>query len=204
MKTTQKILIVSIVLVLASPILIPVGLMMLGYHVNVSGKQLAERLVKESRPVTECRKIWFMPWRQYASSVEHHLYCIHEYASLAKDPSACELLMPSDYGWSCLGAAEKPDARICWFDFGKNATQIGGALMPDCGGREDSLAHRCCDMAKSLYVQKNTSCDIFKDSIILHDQCLELMAKRDRNSHLCTYITNEHVRSACEVQVRAL
>ena len=38
---------------------------------------------------------------------EHVGMCVREYAELTKDPSACELLMPSSYGLDCGGGGLK-------------------------------------------------------------------------------------------------
>jgi len=129
--------------------------------------------------------------------------CVRKYAELTKDPSACELLMPSNYGWSCLGAAEELNARMCWFDFGKNAKKVGENTMPECGGSPD-VADRCCSMAEALFVKRVSSCDAFVDATILHDQCLEELAQREKDIEICSSISNDNVRSGCEVAVWAL
>ena len=178
---------------------------MLGYSFadgTGDARDVAEKLVAKGRSVDDCLKIktffpTYPPRSQIISS------CIHEYASLTKDPTACELLLPSDYGWSCLGAAREPNSRICWFDFGRNATQVGEYVMPECGGRED-VKDRCCSMARSLFVEQSTSCDQFSDMDILHDQCLQELAQRERDINVCSEIVSDHVRVTCEIQVRAI
>lgn len=176
-----------------------------GFHrpyVNWGIRDLAEYLVQKNRSPEECfNLVWFDIGMQAG---EAQAECIYRYAELTKDPSACELLMPSSYGWDCLGAAEESNARMCWFDFSKERYSNSKPVMPECGGKNDSSSHRCCEMGKFLYVEKASNCDEFNDSATLHDQCLELMAKRDKNLVLCSQIEDENVRSGCEVAVRAL
>lgn len=135
--------------------------------------------------------------------------CVRELAEITHDPSVCELLMPSDYGWSCLGVAEKPNSRQCWFDFGPEPAEVGSGntyvTLPECkSDPKEMRANRCCEMARILYIENREDCAALLDSDILFDQCQELLARRERNIHACSSIRNEHVRASCEVAVRAL
>ncbi|MBP9851004.1 MAG: hypothetical protein KBC47_04910 [Candidatus Peribacteraceae bacterium] len=196
-------LVIGFILLVAIVVVgIPLLLSAFGYWVNPTATEMAEGAV-EQNDVNECRRL--ISYGLFAPPTgEKRRVCIRIFAELTKDPSACELLMPSSYGWSCLGAAEEPNARMCWFDFGQNAQKIGDAVMPECGAREDSVSVRCCQMAKFLYVEKTSNCDEFNDSVPLHDQCLELVARRDRDIDECSLIRSDHVRTACEVAVGAL
>ncbi len=165
-------------------------------------RELANYLVENDLPPRGCLDlVWF---EIGLSQGEARAECVYNYAKLTKDPSACELLMPSDYGWSCLGAAEKPNSRQCWFDFSKEPYSNSKPVMPECGGKNDSFSRRCCEMAKFLYVEKASNCDEFNESTPLHDQCLESVARRERDIHTCSQIQSDHIRIACEVAVRAL
>lgn len=60
------------------------------------------KLVNENRPAKDCYLFvtldpWFRP-----TTRELRNRCIREYAELSHDPSACALLMPSEYGLSCI------------------------------------------------------------------------------------------------------
>ncbi|OIO55580.1 hypothetical protein AUJ46_01265 [Candidatus Peregrinibacteria bacterium CG1_02_54_53] len=75
-----------------------------GWHrpyVNWMPWDLAEYLVKNQRPASEC---WDLVWFEIMapSAAEQRALCIYTYAKLTFDPSACELLMPSEYGLSCI------------------------------------------------------------------------------------------------------
>jgi len=197
--------IILIVLVIAFSFFNDMQRTLRGYHVMSTGWELGEMLAKNGSSASECLKFRSPTFDIMTPSRGEHVgMCVREYAKLTKDPSACELLMPSDYGWDCLAQAERPNARMCWFDFGKNTQKIGNAALPECGSGNEAYAPRCCAMATKLYVEQTHHCDDFTDDSVLHDQCLELLARRERTVETCADITDENVRTGCEVAVRAL
>lgn len=179
---------------------------MFGWHrpyVNWAAWDLAQYLVDHGRDPRECLdliSIQIMAPQQG----EQRALCVFEYAKIAKDSLACELLMPSNYGWNCLAAAEQIEDRLCWFDFTKSTENNSAGRMPECGGRQNSDASRCCDMARNLYVEKIDSCEPYADSEKFHDQCQELLALEKENIGLCDAIINDRIRSNCTVSVRAI
>ena len=205
MKKFIKIIIGSIFICIVYIFTAPLALWVIGYYPDGVGWKVAQEIVRNKGNVSDCKKIIHTISHPFSPTAgEQRSSCIYDYAKLTKDPSACELLMPSSYGWDCLGAAEEANARICWFDFGKNTQKIGNTILPECGGRTDSVASRCCNMAKFVYIEKGLDCDRYSDSVPLHDQCLELVARREKNIDLCTGIHNKNVLSACRVAVSSL
>jgi len=103
----------AIILTLASPVLVPLLLLLgsacmagmywiMGYYVNVPGWKMGEIAAAKGN-VEECellRKTWY--FGGFDSGDMHRSECIHTYAQLTQDPSACGLLMPSEYGLSCI------------------------------------------------------------------------------------------------------
>ncbi len=169
---------------------------------------VAKKLVDEKRDASDCFKTYQIGW-SYPPIEESRFACVREYAKLTKNPSACELLMPSDYGWDCLGAAEEPNSRQCWFDFGSSPTQVGSGdtyvTFPECAHSPKKMeGNRCCELADILYIKKQESCKPLQDHQILYDQCQELLARRELAIDMCSSIYSPHVRSSCEVSVRAL
>ena len=204
--TKGKIAVVGAVIVIA---LYP---KVFGWHrpyINWLPWELAEYLVEKNRPASEC---FDLHWFEILSptQAEQRALCVYEYAKRKKDPSACELLMPSNYGWSCLGAAEEPNQRWCWFDFGKDPAIVGrGAIsiaMPECKNNPKSMRdNKCCELAMALYINHEQHCKAFEQGPQkLHDQCLELLANRERNMNYCSSIISANVKAACEVSTRAL
>ncbi|MSR67883.1 hypothetical protein EXS65_03625 [Candidatus Peribacteria bacterium] len=95
-----RILLFGAACIVAIIILIPAGMMLMGYKVNVDSKELAEESAKKGDP-TLCANII-----NYGllgpSTGESRSHCVYTYAKIAKDPTACSLIMPSDYGLSCI------------------------------------------------------------------------------------------------------
>lgn len=205
-------------IILLSPVLLlfgylifaPLTLYILGYYPDAIGDDVAEKLVSNGLPVTECRKIIHtMPHLFSPSDGEQRASCIHTYASLTKDPSACALLMPSSYGWSCLGAAEKENARKCWFDFGPEPPEVGSGnssvTFPVCTTLDnENVLRSCCNIADTLYISRDNTCSSFKNDQKYFDQCQELLAKREREISYCELIQDSHIQAACKVAVDAL
>lgn len=75
-----------------------------GWHrpyINWAPWDLATFLSEHKRPASECLDlIWFEILSP--TQAEQRALCIFEYAKLTSDPSACELLMPGEYGLSCI------------------------------------------------------------------------------------------------------
>ena len=90
--------------IVAIIILLPWGMRGLGYYVDNTGGEIG-RLAAGKRMFLCVKKSLFIHIFG-PSTVSRRRECVYTYASLTKDPSACELLMPSDYGFSCLGEVE--------------------------------------------------------------------------------------------------
>ena len=162
----------------------------------------------EQGDVRLCRRIIGLPWPTVGgpSTADARLSCIHDYASLTHDPSACELLMPSEYGWSCLGAAT--EKQPCLFDFAQEPEVRGNgiiALMKEClDGSVDIQNNSCCIMARTVFLEENFDCALLKELPAFEDQCLRETALKRREPDTCASISNGNIRSSCEVGVRAL
>lgn len=214
MKKSLKLrhwLLIGMCLLLFVSFPLPFLMEFVGFYTLNPGWEVAEILVKKEKGVEGCSRIRRAFWWDVLSppGAEQRALCIHRYAKLTKDPSACELLMPSGYGWSCLGAAEKPNSRLCWFNFAPDPPEVGSGNMrvtlPDCAKNPSAMTtNRCCELARILYIDEEESCAALQNSDVLHDQCVELLARRDRNVDICTDIHDDHIRASCEVAVRAL
>lgn len=86
--------------ILAIIIIIPIGMMILGYRVNMDSKELAQEAAREKDP-TICANIINYGFLG-PSTGESRSHCVYTYAKLANDPTACSLIMPSDYGLNCI------------------------------------------------------------------------------------------------------
>lgn len=106
-----KWLLITVGIFICIILIIPIGMTLLGYRVNASASDVAA-LAAKSGNVALCKTIMHYgilgpptdDWRNT---------CIYEYAKLAKDASACELLLPSEYGMSCISAAVNFPQQEC-------------------------------------------------------------------------------------------
>lgn len=113
LRATRVIVIFFVTLILLY-LLIPLGMMILGYSVNGSSDGIA-KVAAERHDVSYCQKIitygFGPPTRQKRA------LCIRAYAGLTEDTNACELLLPTHYALDCYNEAvntvfrDNPDAQ---------------------------------------------------------------------------------------------
>ena len=102
LKWARNFFLIVLALLIAPFIAWPV-LNSFGYHVNATGWQVA-KIAAKKHDVRICESIIFvLPETLGPSLAEQRALCIYEYAQLTKDPAACELLLPREYGLSCIG-----------------------------------------------------------------------------------------------------
>ncbi len=180
-----------------------IGLWAMGYELGLSPEKLAEKLIEEKRPASDCDLFRTIDLLMRPTTDELQARCIRVYARLTKDPSACELLMPSSYGLSCVGAAEDSEPCVMLAD-GKKS--VGGqgidTTYDQClTGAPATRKHVCCVMAEVMHGTKQ-NCDNFPKGE-LRDQCHHIVGVRMKKIEECSFIENERNRTGCEVVVRA-
>lgn len=187
--------------------------MKLGWHrpyINWLPWDLAEYLVKYQRPASECFDlIWF--GIMSPTQAEQRALCVYEYAKMKKDPSACELIMPSSYGLSCVGGAENHSLpcnteiapySVYWRDDAvEHTVQIRECIKSD--PHRTALGNQCCAIAKVAFLNNHDDCSILKNTPITYDRCKYALAWKLRNPHFCTDISDANARTACKVQTAA-
>jgi len=196
----------GIAIVILAIIAVPMIQIALGYHFQ-PGWEVARNLVERGNSVRECEKVRVMPWNMIGpTESQQRGMCIYEYAKLTKDPSACELLMPSEYGWSCVGGAQEKEP--CSFGTYANPTVNGNgiiATLQECiDGPQNKRLNSCCLIAKIKYTDEENNCDMFRDKLVFLDQCHHEMAIKKKDGGECSFILSRNIRTACEVQTRAL
>src|SRR3989344_9602746 len=205
--------------IITAPITIPlvystiayVVLSLIGYHPDAIGKELAEELAAENGSPKECLQIIHpLPHPFSPSDKEQRANCIYEYASLTKDPTACELLMPSSYGISCLGGAMNflpckiySKEEIRWSD-GNSGFQT---TLQECVDSVDSPLDKrgqCCLISINKYVRSINDCSPLLSDKEMFDQCQYEVSVKNHDASTCSPIFNENIRSACTVEATAL
>lgn len=177
----------------------------LGYPDTPSPQAAAEWLVNTKRDPELCRK---MPGNMWFGSQagEQQAECIFWYASLTKNPSACELIMPSSYGLSCIGAATStPD--LCGMNEGYVAWNDGRATYESCQ-KDDATrsipGNQCCLIARVAFVRPENDCSALQTNIPMHDECLDSLAFKNGNSAQCNGISDANLKAGCLVKAKGM
>jgi len=183
---------------------VPFLLSLIGYQVNASSNDVAEEAAQK-KDVTLCATILsYGLLRPQTGELRSH--CVKTYASLAKDPSACELLMPSSYGLSCVGGAMEFQ-RTCALGRDRSVTgnDIGKASLQECiSGPESIRNNECCVVAKARFLTTFNDCSLITKSQKILDQCHYSLAFKNGDSSTCESIQDKNLKSACEVESTAL
>ena len=208
-KKAAKIFTYLICILIAIIVLPPIVMLMIGYKVNAHSDELARKLVDSGRDPEICMNIV-----NYGllgpSSGESRAHCVKRYAEYAKDPSACELLMPSSDGWSCVGAAKDfdlPCATEKYKVFWNESNSAHQATLQECYSSQSSmsgLGRQCCTVARIRYVLSENDCTQLKENVPIYDRCLYGLAWKKKDSKVCDEITNQNAKAACIVQSAAL
>ncbi|PIR48151.1 hypothetical protein COU80_06010 [Candidatus Peregrinibacteria bacterium CG10_big_fil_rev_8_21_14_0_10_55_24] len=189
-----------------------VGLSALGYYVNDTGEEVA-RIAAEKHDVSICRKMrqtWFVIGPQAG---EQRALCIYTYAKLTSDPSACELLMPSAYGWSCLGELSgtvfegKPcnyssvrDEVYCNRNFSEGELTIEQPQIEDCNLYSRTDLREWCHFERTKRREGVHECNAINHPMVL-DYCEYNYAIKMRDPSLCAAVKDEERRSFCTTYV---
>jgi len=199
-----KCLLYPLLFSVAVVLLTPLFLSLSGYRVNADSGKVAI-LAAEKKDVSLCKSIL-----NYGLLVpqtgESRAHCVYRYAKITKDPSACELLMPSEYGWSCVGAAT--DKEPCLFDFKEPPEVRGNGIivpMSQClDGNAIVRNNTCCGIARIAFLGEKEDCSSLVATRDFVDQCHHEVALKRKESAFCDAIQNDNIKSACLVQVSAL
>lgn len=103
MRKVLKILSIGVATLIIYIFVAPVILWVIGYYPDGVGWKVAQEIAEKNGQASDCKKIIHTISHPFSPTAEEQRSsCIYDYARLTKDPSACELLMPSEYGLSCI------------------------------------------------------------------------------------------------------
>jgi hypothetical protein len=190
---------------------IPVVQKLLGYYPGLPGWEMAQIAVKKQN-VKLCERITALPWAIFVlgpPTAERRISCVHRYATLAKDPSACELLMPSSYGLSCVGGAI--DSPECGFNQGYEVQWNEGnpvlkSSLKDCQKniQRSETGEACCFIAKIGFVKDENDCSPLKNQERFYNECLDRLSFKNHDPTICEGITDKNLKVACIVRAKAM
>ena len=185
------------------------GYALMGYHTFVYNGEKIARIAQDTGNPKECDKIRVV----YAMNTNTYLerqYCIYTYAKLTHDPSACELLMPGEYGWSCLGTIEGQlfSGRLCTRSGALDHVIVycnresEGELSIDRPQIEDCSRYKRNDLREWCYGARTELLkDIYDCHRITHDvvrdYCEYSYALKIRDPTHCSAVSDERRRDFC-------
>lgn len=199
----SHVIIISITLISIAVLALNRKISGFGYYVTSDDKALAEYLVNKGRDISECNKlIHFEPFAP--SPWEKRLDCKIHYARISKNPAVCEGLMPSSFGWRCLGAAM--GNAVCSLNM--NGTVGGNGIyipLQECStGTEDIKNNECCIVAIRAEIKTENDCSPLRERQAFYEECKYRVAFKNEDLQQCEDISNPIIKSGCQVGVRAL
>ncbi len=179
------------------------GLLLLGYPRSSNAIEVAEWIVQGHRDPSLCFKMNTGIGLGPPSSTVKNL-CVFKVAESTKDPSVCELLMPSRYGLSCVGAATEDDP--CFIrpnrSVGGNGIKVG---LKECvQGSKAIRENACCIVAKVALLKNENDCSSLKGQTIFSDQCYNELAFKNHDASSCEKISNPTIKTGCIINAEAL
>jgi len=153
---------------------------LLGYYITTDQNVLAQYLVDQHLPFSDCLKLMHFKRGTAPSVSEKRLDCVVRYAVIAKNPSICEQLMPSQYGLECISSTWGPliDESNChWYQDNSVRCFEGEKLIPRVTVCEQSSVKK------------------------MPDECWHRIAFKNKDAAMCKTIENSILRSVCEVRI---
>ncbi len=182
------------------------------YHFGegaVYADEIAEWAVHTGRGPEECQRIILLSVSPGPTQDELHADCIYTFAKLSHDPTACKLLLPSDYGMMCIGVATEQTACVIMGDHSVRWLENNklNEASPEHCKIPNTLSVRgknCCYIGNVAFRDDVNSCDSISNDVEAKDFCFSELANKNRSVDTCKNIQSANLRSACEVRVNAL
>ncbi len=173
------------------------------HYFNWYPTELAEHLVKNDRSASEC---FYLLWFQIMGPQEGEAraWCVYEYAKLKKDPSACELLMPSSYGLSCVGAATNNDRCFMGSENTVAGNGINVPIAACINGPKSIRSNACCTIALVASVLSFNDCSSLSSIQEFYDECQYRLAFKNHDPTACKSISDPNMETGCTVATKAL
>jgi len=178
-----------------------------------TGTDIAEEILANKRSPTECSHVLDFDPFPSPSADEQSRLCVYMYAKLTQDPSACELLLPSEYGWSCLGEISgavfegKPcrfssvrDDVYCNKNFSEGELTIEHPQIENCLLYKRKDLQEWCHFERTAKLKETHECSVISH-LIVRDYCEYNYAIKMRDPHLCSAVKDEKRRDFCTTYV---
>ena len=190
-----------------------IALQMMGYPVDIPPSDLAEAIAAEGGDPLLCRRLQQTVPTMGPSLTEKRMLCFYLLAQRLKDPSVCELLMPSEYGWSCLGEVHQKIFKEipCWYStvndrtfcnefYSEGELTIEHPQMKDCSVYLRKDLREWCHYERTTRMKGVHDCDQITHPVV-YDNCGYSYALKERDPALCAPIKDEKRRDFCTLYV---
>ncbi len=195
-------------------VLPPVILELCGFYVFHPGWEVAEILVKEHKDVNECKKIKEVPWNFGGPSAGlRRLDCIHDFASLTKDPAICGKLPPSELVLACLSDiggkifAGQPcsgtlgsNEVLCIENESGKFTKIDEPQLQNCMRYKRTDLQDWCFQTRTYQYENVYECSLIKN-LAVRDQCENGYAFKQKDPTLCSAVKDLKRRDYCNIRI---
>ncbi|MBU1123124.1 hypothetical protein KJ652_00875 [Patescibacteria group bacterium] len=181
------------------------------YYEHTSPTELATKLIEEDKDANNCFLLRTFDIGPRPTTYELQMRCVYKYASLTKDPSACELLMPSDYGWSCLGAVEEKlflgdpcyystvrNRVYCNRKYSEGELTIEDPQMDNCSSYERNDLREWCHFERTARIAYAHECDQITHPVV-YDNCEYNYAIKMKDIKYCDAIKDPERINMCKV-----
>jgi len=188
-------------------------LQLMGYPVDIPPSELADEIAAENGDPLRCRRLQQTVPTMGPSLAEKRMLCFFLLAQKKKDPSICELLLPSDYGWSCLGEISgavfegKPcryssvsDDVYCNKSFSEGELTIEHPQMENCSLYKRNDLREWCYFERTAQLKETHECNAISHPIV-HDYCEYNYAIKMRDPLLCSAVKDKKRQDFCTTYV---
>jgi hypothetical protein len=174
---------------------------------------LAEKLVEQNRPAEDCFLFRTFDLGPRPTTYEMQMRCVYVYAKMKSDPTACEELMPSDYGLSCLANVggtlfqgqpchlKRSLTEIyCTENSPEGIFEMDNFSMNNCEIYSRNDVRELCWKTRTWRVPEVNDCSKINNELV-KDECEEGFAFKQKDATLCSYIEDGKRREYCEIRV---
>ena len=185
----------------------------MGYPVDIAPWDLAKQIVETGKDPSFCLKLQDSIHGKYTTIESRRTNCIFEYAKITKDPSACELLLPSEYGLACLSTvwgkimgplpcmkADGSNRVTCHQDNTDEFVKIDNPQITNCSQYKHNDLQEWCYAESSTYLKNVFSCNKI-ETLLVKDDCQMNFSFKQKDPELCNVVTDFNRRRYCQIHI---
>lgn len=214
-RKPQKIVICVLLaglLIIFTPLIYKGMLGIMGYPVDIAPNDLAMEIVESEKDVSICMKLQDVTSIQFTTLESRRKNCIFDYAKITKDPSACELLLPSEYGLACLSdvAGNLMSGIRCHIFTNETALYCKGDGQADLVSNDPQIKNcslykrddvrEWCHYSRTYLLSEVYECSEMQ-SDASKDECETGYAFKQKDPSLCENVKDKNRKKYCEIRI---